>query len=55
MSSEDNPRVFGHPPLIFAGLLVLGLRIVSERAPFGAPQLVTTVLGLIGLVLIALA
>lgn len=55
MSSEDNPRVFVPPPLIFTGLLVVGLLIDSEPGPFGALQLIAAALGLVGLVLIALA
>ena len=55
MSAEDNPRVFVPPPLIFAGLLAVGLLIHNERGASGPIQIIATVLGLVGLALIVLA
>lgn len=55
MTSEDNPRVFVPPPLIFAGFLTVGLLIDSGPSAIGAVQLVAVALGLVGLALIALA
>lgn len=55
MTSEDNPRVFVPPPLIFAGFLTVGRLIDSGPSAIGAVQLVAVALGLVGLALIALA
>lgn len=55
MASEDNPHVRVPPPLIFGGLLALGL--VIDSGPFRpAPaQLAGAGLGIAGLALIAVA
>lgn len=55
MTSEDNPRVRVPPPLIFAGLLALGLVIDSARFRFGPVQLAGFALGIAGLALIAIS
>ena len=54
-TDDDNPRVFVPPPLIFGGLIVVGLLIDGERGVPGTMQLSAVVLVLIGLALIALA
>lgn len=55
MPQDDNPRVRVPPPLIFAGLVALGL--VIDRAPFrpGPAQLAGAALGAAGFALIAVA
>ena len=54
-TSDDNPRVFVPPPLIFAGLLAVGLLIDSDPASLGLVQIIGAALALIGLALIATA
>ena len=44
MSNEDNPRVFLPPPLIFGGLLTLGLLLDSDPLRFG-PALIPKLAG----------
>jgi protein-S-isoprenylcysteine O-methyltransferase Ste14 len=52
--SEDNPRVFVPPPLIFGGLLALGL--IIDRGPASSTiQLLAVACGLTGLGLIGTA
>ena len=53
--SEDSPRIFVPPPLIFAGLLFLGLALDRERVTFGALQMIAVIMGSAGLGLIATA
>lgn len=55
MTSEDNPRIFVPPPLIFAGLLAIGLYIDREPVAIGRVQVIAVAVGLAGLVLIAMA
>ncbi|MCY7271548.1 MAG: isoprenylcysteine carboxylmethyltransferase family protein [Sphingomonas bacterium] len=55
MTSEDNPRVFLPPPLIFGGLLALGLLMDSGPLRFGPVSLIGIAIGACGIVLIALA
>ena len=55
MTSEDNPRVRVPPPLIFGGLLALGLVIDSASFQFGAAQLAGVALGIAGGALIAIS
>lgn len=55
MTSEDNPRIFVPPPLIFAGLLAIGLFIDREPVAIGRVQVIAVAVGLAGLVLIAMA
>lgn len=52
--SEDHPRVCVPPPLVFGGLLALGLTIVRGPAS-GMVQLAAIVYGLVGLGLIGTA
>lgn len=54
MTRQDNPRVHVPPPLIYSGLLVVGLWIESARAP-ATVQVLAMATGLGGLALIALA
>ena len=53
--SEDSPRVFLPPPLIFGGLLALGLLLDSDPLRFGPASILGIALGVGGVVLIALA
>lgn len=55
MTSNDSPRVFVPPPLIFAGLVAVGLFLDSEAFALGAIQIIGTLLGVAGLGLIAMA
>lgn len=55
MTSEDNPRVRVPPPLIFGGLLALGLVIDSDPFRAGPVQLAGVALAAAGLALIAIA
>lgn len=55
MTSEDNPRVRVPPPLIFGGLLALGLLIDSDPFRVGPAQLAGVALGIAGLALIAIS
>lgn len=55
MTGNDNPRVFVPPPLIFAGLVALGLFLDGEALAFGSIQIIGALLGVAGLVLIAMA
>ena len=53
--SEDSPRVFLPPPLIFGGLLALGLLLDSDPLRFGPASILGIALGAGGVVLIAIA
>ena len=53
--SEDSPRVFLPPPLIFGGLLALGLLMDIDPLRFGPASILGIALGVGGVVLIALA
>lgn len=55
MATEDNPRVFLPPPLIFGGLLALGLLIQSDPARLEFATLLGALLASAGLLLIGLA
>lgn len=55
MISEDNPRVFLPPPLIFGGLLALGLLLDSDPPGFGLVSIGGMVLAAGGVVLITIA
>ena len=55
MSSEDSPRVFLPPPLIFGGLLALGLLMDSDPLRFGPVSISGMVLAAGGVVLIGVA
>lgn len=55
MERDDNPRVFFPPPLIFAGLLALGLFLDRKPISFGAIQIIGIALAITGLGLIATA
>ncbi|HET7709982.1 MAG TPA: isoprenylcysteine carboxylmethyltransferase family protein [Sphingomicrobium sp.] len=55
MTSEDNPRVFVPPPLIFAALLAFGLLIDSKPFVLGGMQVLALAVGLAGFVSIGLA
>lgn len=55
MTSQDNSRVLVPPPMIFAGLLALGLLIGNARNASGAVQLEAIAMGLAGLIPIVLA
>ncbi|MEO5578279.1 MAG: isoprenylcysteine carboxylmethyltransferase family protein [Sphingomicrobium sp.] len=55
MASEDNPRVFLPPPLIFGGLLALGLLLDSDPLRFGPVSIGGLVLAVGGVVLIGIA
>ena len=55
MNSADSPRVFVPPPLIFAGLLGLGLLTDRGPAENGVAQVAALLLGLIGIGLIVTA
>ena len=55
MTSEDNPRVFLPPPLIFGGLLALGLFLDSGPLRLGSVSMVGMVMGAGGIVLIVIA
>lgn len=55
MTGEDSPRVFVPPPLIFGGLLVLGLLVDRPAAAFGAAQVAAILAALVGIGLIATA
>lgn len=55
MTSEDNPRVFLPPPLIFGGLLALGV-LLDSHPPSSAPvSVIGMALGAGGVVVIAIA
>jgi protein-S-isoprenylcysteine O-methyltransferase Ste14 len=54
-ASEDNPRVRVPPPLIFGGLLALGLVIDSDPFRAGPVQLAGVALAAAGLALIAVS
>lgn len=53
MTGEDNPRVFLPPPLIFGGLLALGLLLDSDPFRFGPVSIGGLVLAASGVLLIA--
>ena len=55
MSNEDKPRVFLPPPLIFGGLLALGLLMDSDPLRFGPVSISGMVLAAGSVVLIAIA
>ena len=55
MSNEDNPRVFLPPPLIFGGLLALGLLMYSDPLRFGPVSISGMVLAAGSVVLIGVA
>ena len=55
MTSEDNPRVFLPPPLIFGGLLALGLLLDSDPLRVGPVSIIGMALATSGIVLIAIA
>ena len=55
MTSDDNPRVFLPPPLIFGGLLAVGLMIDRSPLRFHPVSIVGLALAAGGLVLIAIA
>jgi protein-S-isoprenylcysteine O-methyltransferase Ste14 len=55
MTSEDNPRVFRPPPLIFGGLLTLGLLLRSKPATLGIPSMLGGLALVAGLVILGLA
>lgn len=55
MTSEDNPRVFLPPPLIFGGLLSFGLLLDSNPLSNAPVSLIGMALGAGGGVLIAFA
>jgi protein-S-isoprenylcysteine O-methyltransferase Ste14 len=52
MTSEDNPRVFLPPPLIFGGLLTIGLLLRSETATLGIPSMLGGLALVAGLVIL---
>jgi protein-S-isoprenylcysteine O-methyltransferase Ste14 len=52
--SEDNPRVFVPPPLVFGGLLALGL-VIDRGHSSSMIQLIAILCGLVGLGLIGSA
>lgn len=51
----DNPRVFVPPPLIFAGLLLIGLLVDRSKQTDALMQVAGVATGLTGLALIAVA
>lgn len=53
--AADNPRIFVPPPLIFAGLLSLGLVLDRQPISVGGVQILGVALAVIGLALIAVA
>lgn len=53
MKSTDNPRVFVPPPLIFSGLVALGLFVDSEAFALGPLQIIGAILGVTGVRLAA--
>ncbi len=55
MTSDDNPRVFVPPPLIFAGLVAFGLAVDKTAISFGPLQVIGAILGVTGVGLIASA
>lgn len=55
MTGQDHPRVFLPPPLIFGGLLALGLLWDSAPATLGIVPVVGGVLAAAGLLLIGVA
>lgn len=55
MTSNDNPRVFLPPPLIFSGLVALGLFLDGDTIALGLPQIIGTLLVAGGAGLIAVA
>jgi protein-S-isoprenylcysteine O-methyltransferase Ste14 len=55
MIDGDNPRVFVPPPLVFGGLLVLGLLIASNPVRSGVTPAIGMALAAGGLALIATA
>lgn len=55
MASEDNPRVYLPPPLIFGGLLALGLLLDSDPLRFEPVSIGGLVLAAGGVVLIGIA
>ena len=55
MTSDDNPRVFLPPPLIFGGLLALGLLLDSDPLRFGPVSLGGMVLAAGGVLLIGIS
>lgn len=55
MTPDDNPRVFVPPPLIFGGLLGLGLLIDSKPMALRPIPVIGIALGVAGMALIAMA
>ena len=55
MASEDSPRIFLPPPLIFGALLALGLLLDSDPLPLGPVSIGGMVLAGGGVVLIGIA
>lgn len=55
MTSDDNPRVFVPPPLVFAALVGAGLLIDGGPLAIGLPLLAAIVLAVTGFGLIAAA
>lgn len=55
MTSDDNPRVFLPPPLIFAGLLATGLVLDRDPIRFAPVQIIGLAMAAGGLVVIAIA
>lgn len=53
--SDDNPRVFIPPPLVFGGLLTLGLLLDSSPLSHGLTQIMGFVLAFTGVGLIVTA
>ncbi len=49
MTSDDNPRVFLPPPLVFGGALTLGLFLDSSLWTYGFSQIMGIILGLRGM------
>lgn len=55
MTKMDNPRVFVPPPLIFGGLLLIGLLVDRSKETDALMQIAGVATGLTGLALIAVA
>ena len=53
--SEDTPRVVVPPPLIFLGLLLLGLSVDREEPTMSIPLVVGALLVALGAAVIAIA
>lgn len=54
-AGDDSPRVFIPPPLVFGGLLALGLFVDSDPPSFGLMPIIGAAMALGGVALIAAA